>query len=257
MIRMKRLVLFLTVISLAFLTYTCSDSPAGTQTEPEPEFNHKVAPGDSAESFLQGDQYTSLELEIDYMPGHRPTADALDSLRTFLEKHLNKQSITLNAPTEIASGGQDVYSTSDIRSLEEEHRQSFTEQGSDVLRAYFLVVDGEFEQSNVLGIAYWNTSMAFFGKTIEDASSGVGAPPEYKIEATVFRHEFGHNLGLVDIGSPMQQDHKTDGSAHCTENGCLMEPSVETTNFFANTFEGDIPDLLQFCNQDLDANGGR
>lgn len=258
MLDLKRLSLFLMVLVLAFVTYSCSDNTTQTQIDLEPEFNHKAAPGDSAESFLQGDQYTALELEIDYMPGHQPTQDGLDSLETFLEKHLNKQSITFNPPTEIPSGGQDAYSASDIRNLEEDHRQSFTEKGSEVLKAYFLIVDGEFkEQSNVLGIAYWNTSMAFFGKTIEEVSSGAGAPPKYKIEGTVFRHEFGHNIGLVDIGTPMQQDHKTDGSAHCTEDGCLMEPSVETTNFFSNIFDGDIPDLLQFCKEDIQANGGR
>lgn len=74
----RRISLFLIVCSLAFISYTCSDSSTG----PKPrngngnsniEFNSKAAPGDSAKSFLEGDQYTTLQLEIDYMPGYEPT----------------------------------------------------------------------------------------------------------------------------------------------------------------------------------------
>jgi len=252
--------LLLAVFSLTFIAYSCSDSGTGPDVDPAPDFNSKAAPGDSAKSFLEGDRYTTLELEIDYMPGHQPTQAGLDSLKTFLQKHLNKQNITFRTPTEVPSGGQSSYTASDIRSLEDEHRQNFTEAGDDALQAYFLYVDGEFNDgdeggSNVLGIAYWNTSMAFFGQTIEDVSSGIGAPSEEKIEGTVFRHEFGHNMGLVGNGTPTQSAHQEQG-AHCTEDGCLMEAAVETTNFFANTFDGEIPDLLQFCNEDLEANGG-
>ena len=253
------LILFV-LLALAFLSYSCSDSTTGPDgnTPPAPEFNSKAAPGDSAKSFLEGDQYTSLQVEIDYMPGHQPTQDGLDSLKVFLEQRLNKQTISFRDPTEISSGGQSSYSASEIRDIEENNRDYFTEAGDNTLQVYFLMVDGEYSaNSNVLGIAYWNTSVAFFGQTIESIS---GSPPlnpsEEKIEGTVFRHEFGHNMGLVGIGTPTQSDHKTDNSAHCTTDGCLMEPAVETTDFFSN-FSGDIPPLDQLCIEDLQANGGK
>jgi len=262
---LKKLSILIFISSLAFLTYTCTDSGTGGMTDTGndntlQEFNSRAAPGDSAASFLQSDQFTNLQLEIDFMSGHEPTQEGLDSLRAFLEKRLNKQNVTLLTPTEVSSGGQSSYTANEIRNLEDQHRNNFTETGSNTLHAYFLIVDGEFEQSNVLGIAYWNTSMAFFGQTIEDVSSGVGAPPREKIEATVFNHEFGHNMGLVGNGSPHppgQQDHETSGSAHCTVDGCLMEPSVLTTDFFANVFDGNIRDLDPLCIEDLQANGGR
>jgi hypothetical protein len=206
---------------------------------------------------LQNDQYTDIEVEIDYMPGHQPTQEGLESLRLFLEQRLYKQNITLSSPTEISAESQSSYTAEDIRAIEEEYRDNYTEAGNNTLHAYFLMVDGEFDQSNVLGTAYYNTSVAFFGQTIEDVSSGIGAPSEQKIEGTVFRHEFGHNMGLVGNGSPTQSDHKTDGSAHCTSDGCLMQPAVETGNFFENTFGGDIPNLDNLCIQDLQANGGK
>lgn len=251
----KLLTFILAIASLAIVTTTCSDSTTG----PEPEiieFNSKAAPGDSAKSYLEGDQYTSLQVEIDYMPGHEPTQDGLDSLKTFLQRRLNKNSISFQS-SEISSGNQNSYTSDDIRSLEDEHRDNRTEPGSNTLHVYFLVVDGEYEQSNVLGIAYWNTSVAFFGQTIESISgTPPTAPSEEKVEGTVFRHEFGHNMGLVGNGTPTQSDHKTSGSAHCTESGCLMEPAVETTDFFSN-FSGSIPPLKQFCIEDLQTNGGK
>lgn len=260
----KRYVLLLTILTLGFLTYACSDSSTGPDpdngNDPSVEFNSKAAPGDSAKSFLEGDQYSSLQIEIDYMPGHAPTQGGLDRLKTFLEQRLNKSSITFLEPTEIPSGNQDAYSSNDVRDLEKSHRNNFTEAGSNTLHAYFLILDGEFEQSNVLGIAYWNTSMAFFGKTIEDVSGNPPvAPSEEQVEGTVFRHEVGHNLGLVGIGSPHpegQEPHETDGSAHCTVDGCLMEPAVETANFFQN-LSGETPDLDPLCIEDLQANGGK
>lgn len=265
MISLRRLAILAIIFSFTFAIFSCSDSTVGTDDGGENtdgdeivEFDSKAPAGDSAKSYLEGDQYTNLQVEIDYMPNHAPTQNGLDSLKTFLEQRLNKQTISFRDPTEIESGGQSSYSSSDIRSLEDKHRDYVTKSDDNTLQVYFLIVDGEYaNQSNVLGIAYWNTSVAFFGQTIEEVSgTPPTAPSKEKIEGTVFRHEFGHNMGLVGIGTPTQSDHKTDGSAHCTTDGCLMEPSVETTNFFDN-FSGDIPSLDEFCIEDLQANGGK
>ena len=88
----KRITLFAIACSLAFVIYSCSDSSTGPETDPV-EFDHQVAPGDSAEAFLQGDQYTTLQVEIDYVEGAEPTQEALNSLQTFLQNRLNKQNI--------------------------------------------------------------------------------------------------------------------------------------------------------------------
>ena len=223
-----------------------------------PSFNSKTAAGDSAHAFLSGQQFPILSVEIDYMAGYEPDQQALDSLESFLQRHLNKTTINIGLPTSIPGGGQNAYSASDIISLEEQHRDHYTDAQSDTLWAYLIIVDGEYNTQNVLGIAYYNTSMGFFGETIHNNSGGTGQPPRYKMEAIVFNHEFGHNLGLVNNGSPMQQDHQDEAHGkHCDVEECLMYYTVETTDFFANLFDGSIPDLQQFCNADLDANGGR
>lgn len=248
--------ILLAILSLSFLAYACSDSGTGPDVDPEPQFNSKAAPGDSAKSFLEGDQYTTLQIEVDYMEGYEPTQEGLNSLQTFLEERLNKSAITIST-TQIAARGQSSYTTEDITAIEDEERDHYTEAGSTTLHAYFVIVDGEYSSSNVLGIAYWNTSMAFFGKTINDISgTPPTAPSRQQVEGTVFRHEVGHNMGLVGNGTPTQSDHKTSESAHCTTDGCLMEPAVETGNIFQN-FNGEVPNLDQLCIDDLQANGGK
>ncbi|MDZ7681403.1 MAG: hypothetical protein U5J63_06715 [Fodinibius sp.] len=42
------------------------------------------------------------------------------------------------------------------------------------MAAYMMIVDGKYEEQNLLGIAYFNTSNAFFGPAYAEASSGVG-----------------------------------------------------------------------------------
>lgn len=252
---LKSSALFMLALLSGLALSSCLDS-TGSDDEPQP-FNHQRNPGTSAEELLRADDYTNLALEIDYMPGYEPTQEALDSLKLFLEQRLNKTSVTIRTPTQIPSGGKQAYTAADVRDLEQEHRNNRTGAQSTTLESYFVIVDGEFDQANVLGIAYYNTSMAFFGPTIDSAGSGVGAPSRRKIEGTVFRHEFGHIMGLVDSGTPARSSHTTSDGQHCNSDSCLMEPAVETSDYFANIFDGDIPNLDELCIDDLQANGGR
>ncbi|PEN12937.1 hypothetical protein CRI94_13115 [Longibacter salinarum] len=256
------LVICLCVVSLV----GCDSGGSPTGTDPgtpgggdggggsTPAFSSREAPGDSARSFLDDTNFTVLALEVDYMTGYRPEDTALADLRSELVQHLDKASITVESLTEIPAAGQDTYSTNDIVDLEDQYRDAYTETRSDTLWAYVLFVDGKFTTQNVVGIAYYNTSQAFFGQTIEEISGGVTQPSKANVEATVLRHEFGHNLGLVNNGTSMQQDHQDDpNGAHCTNDQCVMYYSIETTNFFGNAFDGSVPGFEQFCTEDMDA----
>lgn len=242
-------------LSILFLLFFSCDSQP-TQVEDNDLdnggdfFTHTDNPGASAEDFLREDHFAELIVEIQYMPGYRPTDIALDELRVFLENHLNK-TIIIPDPEEIPSGEREQYSANEIRDLEEEYRQHYSAGNS--LASYNLFVDGEFDTQNVLGIAYYNTSNAYFGKTIHDVSDSPPLnPPREKIEGTVLRHEYGHLLGLVDNGTDMQEEHQENG-AHCSEEECVMYATVNTADFFANLFDDTIPDLDDFCLSDIQA----
>jgi predicted Zn-dependent protease len=197
------------------------------------------------------------------MENHAPNRDALDSLKSFLERRLNKNSITILEPTVIPGKGQDSYSADEIRELEKDYRDEYTEyDDSNILTVYMIIVDGYFNQQNVLGIAYYNTSTAFFGPSYDEASGGLGQASRFLVEATSFRHEFGHLFGLVNIdgsGTDMQEeDHQDDANGHhCDNDQCLMYYAVETTNFFGQLMGEEIPSLDKNCVFDLRANGGK
>lgn len=253
------------ILGFAVLLYGCSDAtnPTGPGAPNDSgdgsttQFDSQAAPGDSARSFLDDRRFTVLNLEVDYMKGYEPTGDALDSLKTSLETHLSKSTIRIPEPTQIPAKDQGPYSGDQIRSLEEDHRDHYTRAESDTIHAYFLIVDGKFTDENVVGIAYYNTSMAFFGKTIDEISGGATEPSQRKVEGAVFRHEFGHNLGLVNNGIPMQQDHQDDSHGpHCSEDQCVMNYDLETADYFSNLVDQSIPTFDQFCTEDMAAQDG-
>ncbi|MCC5913569.1 MAG: hypothetical protein JJU46_04265 [Balneolaceae bacterium] len=190
------------------------------------------------------------------MSGAEPTSESLSNLREFLEERLNKSSVDILDPKEIPPSGQESYTTDEIRDLEHEHRESYSEDGTLVL--YAMIVDGEFSNGNVLGIAYYNTSMAIFSETVGSVSGGIGQPSQATVESIVLLHEAGHLMGLVNNGVEPQSDHHDEeNGAHCDVEECLMYFAVRTTDFFANLFGGSIPELDEFCIEDLQAAGGR
>lgn len=250
------------VISLVLFTVSCFNSPTGSddnnggETE---DYIHTKNPGVSANDFLSDENYTSLVVEVDYMPGYAPNERALDSLKAFLERRMNKTTVTILDPTEIPSGDQSQYSANDVRNLEEEHRDEFSE--GETLAAYMIIVDGEYEQQNVLGIAYYNTSNGFFGPAYDQASSGFGSPSRYQIESTSFNHEFGHLFGLVNIdgsGTDMQTDHQDEEHGHhCDNENCLMYYAMERPDLISQFFDESVAELDANCIADLQANGGK
>ena len=96
------------------------------------------------------------------------------------------------------------------------------------------------------------------GSTILQNSGGIGQVSRTKLYSTVLEHEFGHLMGLVDLGSPMITNHK-DGAHgnHCNNQNCLMYYASETTDLLGFLLTGNIPALDANCANDLHANGGR
>ncbi|WP_441000830.1 hypothetical protein [Fodinibius sp. SL11] len=236
------------------------DSTGPETQEPEQGYSHVQNPGTSANDFLADSNFTHLVVEVDYMPGYEPNAEALDSLKAFFEQRLHKNSITIKEPTQIASRNQDSYSANNVRNIESEERSTFSQ--GDTLAAYFMIVDGSYSEQNLMGIAYFNTSNAFFGPAYDEASSGPGSISRYRVEAISFRHEFGHLFGLVNIpnsGTEMQQPHQDpENGNHCDNDQCLMYYATQTTDLIGNTVgDQEITSLDEHCIADLQGNGGQ
>ncbi len=209
--------------------------------------------GSSANDFLSSSIYTSLLVEIDYMPGYALDTKSLDNLVTFLSSVINKPgSIRINQ-NQIAASGMTFLTLEDIVQIEKTNRTVFT--AGNTIAVHILMADAIYSSGEILATSYWNTSTCLFGKTIYNNSGSAGQVTRTQLLTTLLKHEFGHLMGLVDQGSPMQTPHRdfTNG-AHCINPECLMYYKIETTD--AGIFNSPIPSLDANCMADLKANGG-
>ena len=223
---------------------------------PDADELHNKAVGFSSNQLLSSGTYKSLKIEVQYMPGYAPDAAALNHLQNVLTAYLNKPSGITIVTKEIPGASSTTLSVDQVRKIEEENRTVFTT--GDQIGVYFLFTNGNYTDNNVLGVAYRNTSMVLFGKKIHDNSGALGQASRTKLEATVLEHEFGHILGLVDIGTPMQTNHKDASHGnHCNNTNCLMYYAAETTDILGILINGNIPSFDANCAADLHANGGK
>ena len=212
--------------------------------------------GASAKQFLSAGTYTSINVQLQYMPGFAPDAAALNNLTSFLNSLLNKPSGITFSQTPIAASGKSVFSIEDLGTLEKTNRTQFT--NGNVLSVYVVYVDAPFTTANILGAAYRNTSLVVFGPTVTNNSGGVNQTTRTKLETTVLNHEFGHLLGLTNLGTPMVSQHE-DGAhmSHCNNSSCLMYFSTQTSMMGGVLLSGPVPVLDANCKADLTANGGK
>lgn len=241
---------------LTLLFWGCTNS-GPDNNDSGSTYSHVQNVGASANHFLSDNSFISLTIEIDYVEGYQPSQAAIDNLQTFLEQRLNKPGgISIRIDDAISSPQNDSFTAEEIYTLEQQHRDSYSEENT--IAAYFLILDGAYERENVLGVAYFNTSMALFEEVIRQHTGGLGQPSAATVETSVLMHEFGHILGLVNIGTDTVQAHEdAENEAHCTVESCLMYWAIQTTDLMGNLTGGEIPDLDAQCIQDLQANGGK
>lgn len=247
---------FVFVLLLTLVPYSCKkDSNRRIQ-----KF-HRQDVGSSANDILSDKKYKSITIEIIYMTGFQPTDQAVENLKQLVTNRCNKPDGIHVVFREIAAQGKSSYSIDDVKTIENDNRKEFTYKKD--LATCFIFLDGPSNENQgsamVLGQAYFNTSMVIYEKSLKDNSGGFGEPELYKLESTVINHEFGHILGLVNLGSAMYNSHQdTAHGAHCDNTNCLMYWEVETGNVFNNLIgNSPIPDLDENCLRDLKENGGR
>lgn len=218
-------------------------------------------PGEKADEYLDDQPYRGLKFHIHYMKGYEPTGRAIDSVRSFLGRHLKKPGGIDVETYRIESQGKSAYSVGDLEEIIQD-KGLYAAQNSERINAYLLIVDGKFGgddgSASTLGLAFRSRRMALFGDPVHDNSDEPTEPPRWKLEGTVMRHEFGHLLGLVDNGTPMVNEHKDDQhGSHCDNSDCLMYYSTETSDVVANLFGSSMPRLDANCQKDLEGNGGK
>jgi len=251
---MKKPFIFLLGLSL-ILVQSCKKEATSVVLSGPVGLNDNRNVGASAAELLASDNYTSLTVELQYGPGMQLQEQSVANLQGFLEQRLNKPGgITIQSKP-VATVGKSVVSVADITSFTDKNRTAYTD--GNRITIYIYITDASFDKGNVVGVAYRNTSVCLFGKTIQANSGGINQASRVKVESGVLLHEIGHLLGLVNNGTGMITPHEdVDNRAHCTNTNCLMYYTIETTGLM-NMLNNNIPQLDANCLNDLKANGGK
>ena len=216
--------------------------------------------GSSANAFLTSRKYTSLTIELFYVENFRPTTQALNNFKNFLEQRLNKSNGITIIEKQIASPGTSPYDINEIVKIEKDNRTKYNT--TDNLTLFILFADGNFSTDTnttfTLGSAYRNTSCVIYENSIINLSNSIGGGRRTDLESTVLIHEICHLLGLVNLGTVMQNNHEDAAhGGHCNNKNCLMYWQTENNGIMGMMTGGNIPGLDANCLADLKANGGK
>lgn len=248
---------------LAVITLGCSDNSSNIENENNPinTAANKQATGSSSNDLLSDKTFKGMVIEIVYVEGFEPTQNAINNFKSFLENRTFKPNGITIVKKAIASPNKAKYTIQDIIDIEDKNRTKYNTNNSIAIWTFFT--DGESAKNTnnsvVLGTAYRNTSFVIFEETIHDLSNSAFEPNRSVLETTVINHEFGHILGLTNLGTHMVNNHEdTEHAKHCNVESCLMYWSAETGDGLSNLIgSSTAPQLDAQCIADLQANGGK
>lgn len=259
MIRIKRLLILF--VSIAFVFSCTKDDPNDPKNGGIDRTANLKSLGASATDLLSDVNFTSMNIEIVYVEGNKPTDEAISKFQSFLEQRVYKPDGITISQRSVTSSGKAPFSIEEIVDIEKEERTTYNV--GDEIAVWIYFADGSNEKDSnekfVLGSAFRNTSMVVYEKTIKEFASRNGAPSKAIIEAATLNHEFGHLFGLVDLGTEPVSDHEdSENEGHCKIDGCLMRASIEFGSGVVDVIDGGgVPALDQACIDDLQSVGGK
>lgn len=258
---MKKVLTLLT-IGLFLSVASCSkeDDPIDNSVAVNPITN-KQQTGTSSNDLLSDKKFKSMVIEIVYVSGFEPSSAAINNFVNFLTARTYKPNGISVIKRSIPPPGISPYTNEEIVSIEDANRTKYNT--SDQIAVWAFFVDGksskDTDTSVILGTAYRNTSFVIYEQTIQNLSNSPFEPNRSLLETTVITHEFGHILGLTNLGTALQSNHEDAAHPkHCIEKTCLMYWSSETGAGISNMVSaGAAPQLDSQCIADLRANGGK
>ena len=220
--------------------------------------NNQQAIGSSSKDLLTDKTFKSAVIEVVYVEGFEPTSAAINNFVSFFNARAYKPNGINVVLKSIPSPGTSPYSIQEIADIESANRTKFNTSNQIAIWVFFA--DGQSttdtSTSVILGESYRNTSFVIFEKTVQTLSNSPLEPNRTLLETTVITHEFGHILGLTNLGAPLQSNHEDAVHLnHCNVSSCLMYWSSETGKNLGSATTA--PQLDAQCIADLRANGGK
>jgi hypothetical protein len=193
----------------------------------------RTIPVSRVEGYIRSDTFGSLVLEIDSVAGSEPRAaveaDVVSGLDSLLDKPNGITAIRDGAI--LSRGSNHAWTFAELQELASEHFDLAV--SGDTTKIHAMFVDGhsadDANGGKILGLAWSNQHLVMFKQSIESTCGGAGVPVLIRdrlcagAELSIWIHEIGHVIGLVDAGLPMVVDHKDEAhGAHDEDDGCVM-----------------------------------
>jgi len=239
----------------ATMSDLCADAPADLATSKQ--HSRTCSLGDDARFFVRAAPYTKVLIEIASTKSATPSKAATDHLVAVMGDLLDKSGgVTVTADPPMDDIGHPI-STAEAAAIEDTSRTHFS-LGDTVVFYYLVVSESSTDDTSsgtILGYSYRPSSMVVFQKNIDAAAGGLGQPSRDVVESTVVAHEFGHILGLVNLGTPMQTPHEDSAhKGHDVNTACLMYWANNSSAGLANLLTGgNVPDYDAACRADVAA----
>lgn len=212
-------------------------------------------PGSDAriDTFLQGDIFDRLVIEVDVVEGAHPEPGVSDAIAVQVAEVVDKPGGVRIRLDEVLPpyGPSYVWSLDALRNL-----LAATESVPPVGTAlmHTLIVDGQPPEPGTLGMSFAHRDVVLFKDSLCGADRElVDCRPA---EHFVWLHEIGHVLGLVNNGTTMVVDHEDpEHPQHCDEPNCVMRWAYTRFRGSAETLEerAEPPSFGVWCRMDLAA----
>lgn len=264
----KKIALY--VLTGLLLFGACSKDSDVTSTNPTgvDKSGNLLTTGLSASDFLSNAKFDKLLIEIAYVDGFRPTAEAIANFDNFLRERTFKTNIEFKY-TALTSPQEATLTLDEVDDLESENRSVYNDGTTLALYIYFADApsdsDNEAEGTVTLGAVYRNTSMVIYEQTVRNLANRSNTVQVEDVETATLLHETGHLFGLVALNTAPVNDHEDpDAANHCDVAGCLMRAEIQFGTSLLKMMQNNaskgtsvVPDLDAECLLDLQKYGGR
>jgi len=184
----------------------------------------------------------NLVIEVDVQQGVSVDQAALDVLVNRIRQYADKPGgITVSGGNTFASATTE-WTTDQMRAVAEANRNNHSNASTVVV--YVLYLDGALhrdgEETTAIGVAYNASEFAVFpGRWAGLGGSLLGS--DSALERAVLVHEWGHLLGMVNIGYTSRINHEdADHPHHSSSQNSVMYWAVET-DLIGQFFNGAPP----------------
>lgn len=193
-----------------------------------------ICASETPKGLITDDACTNWVIEVDHVGGQTPDDEVLQLLQSTMNALVRKDTIQIVMDEANLPSGN-TWTDAEIRALEKDTRDHTT--GGSTITTHLLYLDGSYASNeNVLGVAFGHSFVVIFDERVEALTSSIlqTSTTTEELERAVLIHEFGHILGLVNRGVPMQNDHEAETCD--TGNGSR-----------ADSKHSDNPDSVMYC----------